>query len=102
MYIAFVRVMYNCCFNWIQNEAEREWFAKTYEDTISSELGPETKKVIASEMLRSQAFDKFMATKFATVKRYGAEGAETMMGFFHEIFRLASQGIHFYQIIYYS
>jgi probable 2-oxoglutarate dehydrogenase E1 component DHKTD1 len=53
----------------------------------------DTKKVIASEMLRSQAFDKFMANKFATVKRYGAEGAETMMGFFHEIFRLAAQGM---------
>lgn len=26
-----------------------------------------------------------MATKFATVKRYGGEGAESMMGFFYEL-----------------
>ncbi len=31
-------------------------------------------------------FDHFLATKFATVKRYGGEGAESMMGFFHELF----------------
>ncbi|MEQ2194693.1 putative 2-oxoglutarate dehydrogenase E1 component DHKTD1, mitochondrial, partial [Xenoophorus captivus] len=31
-------------------------------------------------------FDHFLATKFATVKRYGGEGAESMMGFFYELF----------------
>lgn len=34
-------------------------------------------------------FDHFLATKFATVKRYGGEGAESMMGFFYELFRSA-------------
>lgn len=33
-----------------------------------------------------QEFDHFLATKFATVKRYGGEGAESMMGFFYELF----------------
>lgn len=32
-----------------------------------------------------------MATKFATVKRYGGEGAESMMGFFHELFQQAAK-----------
>ncbi|KTF72017.1 hypothetical protein cypCar_00046147 [Cyprinus carpio] len=40
-------------------------------------------------MLESQEFDHFLATKFATVKRYGGEGAESMMGFFYELFRSA-------------
>lgn len=31
-----------------------------------------------------------MATKFATVKRYGGEGAESMMGFFHELFKMCA------------
>ena len=35
-------------------------------------------------MLKSQNFDHFLATKFASVKRYGGEGAEGMMGFFTE------------------
>lgn len=34
-----------------------------------------------------QEFDRFLATKFSTVKRYGGEGAESVMGFFHELFR---------------
>lgn len=28
--------------------------------------------------------------KFATVKRYGGEGAESMMGFFHELFKMCA------------
>ncbi|PIO34739.1 hypothetical protein AB205_0089000 [Aquarana catesbeiana] len=35
-------------------------------------------------------FDHFLATKFSTVKRYGGEGAESMMGFFHELFKACS------------
>lgn len=37
-----------------------------------------------------QEFDHFLATKFATVKRYGGEGAESMMGFFYELFHQAA------------
>lgn len=39
-----------------------------------------------------QAFDKFVAKKFITVKRYGGEGAESMMAFFDELFLQASNG----------
>lgn len=35
---------------------------------------------------RMEEFDHFLATKFSTVKRYGGEGAESMMGFFYELF----------------
>ena len=44
-------------------------------------------------MLKSQVFDNFLATKFQSVKRYGAEGAETMIGFFAETFTKLAQGI---------
>lgn len=41
-----------------------------------------------------QEFDHFLATKFATVKRYGGEGAESMMGFFYELFyQMAHSGV---------
>eukprot|EP00057_Strongylocentrotus_purpuratus_P018889 XP_011673363.1 PREDICTED: probable 2-oxoglutarate dehydrogenase E1 component DHKTD1, mitochondrial [Strongylocentrotus purpuratus] len=41
-----------------------------------------------------KAFDQFMTTKFATVKRYGGEGAESMMVFFHQLFtQAASDGV---------
>ena len=37
-------------------------------------------------------FDQFLAKKFATLKRYGAEGAESMMGFFEEAIQLSDKG----------
>ena len=58
-----------------------------------------TKIAIAEEMLKSQAFDQFLAIKYVSLKRYGGEGAESMMAFFHEFFRLSSNGIIIKQLI---
>lgn len=55
-------------------------------------IDSETKRAIATEMLKSQAFDNFMAIKFVTFKRYGGEGAESMMAFFHEFIKQAQTG----------
>ncbi|MED6274305.1 putative 2-oxoglutarate dehydrogenase E1 component DHKTD1, mitochondrial [Characodon lateralis] len=65
---------------------EREWFADRFEELKRESFSPEEKKRLAKLMLESQEFDHFLATKFATVKRYGGEGAESMMGFFYELF----------------
>jgi probable 2-oxoglutarate dehydrogenase E1 component DHKTD1 len=58
------------------------------------ELDNDTRRNLAIEMLKSQAFDNFLATKFVTVKRYGGEGAESMMGFFMEFFNAAANGTY--------
>ena len=42
-------------------------------------------------LLRSQNFDNFLAVKFASVKRYGGEGAESMMGIFLEMVESAGK-----------
>lgn len=65
---------------------EREWFADRFEELKRQSFSPEERKRLAKLMLESQEFDHFLATKFATVKRYGGEGAESMMGFFYELF----------------
>lgn len=65
---------------------EREWFADRFEELKKMSFSTEERKKLAKLMLESQEFDHFLATKFATVKRYGGEGAESMMGFFHELF----------------
>ncbi|XP_054712034.1 2-oxoadipate dehydrogenase complex component E1-like isoform X2 [Uloborus diversus] len=69
-------------------ENEKEWFAKEFEK-IQQEfsLSNAERKEIANELIKSQVFDNFLATKFTSVKRYGGEGAESMMAFFLEIFR---------------
>ncbi|NWH79908.1 DHTK1 dehydrogenase, partial [Piaya cayana] len=69
---------------------ERQWFAKRFEELKQEALTPEEKKHLCKLMLESQEFDHFLATKFATVKRYGGEGAESMMGFFHELFKMCA------------
>ncbi|KAG7199330.1 hypothetical protein KM043_018178 [Ampulex compressa] len=77
-------------FVYLESEEEREWFAETAELSLSESLTDKTRKAIATEMLKSQAFDYFLAVKFVSLKRYGGEGAESMMTFFHEFFKLAA------------
>jgi len=68
----------------VENESEAAWLCERFERLQQEELGDKDKKALAREMLKSQNFDHFLATKFASVKRYGGEGAEGMMGFFTE------------------
>ncbi|KAL8222389.1 UNVERIFIED_CONTAM: putative 2-oxoglutarate dehydrogenase E1 component DHKTD1, mitochondrial [Gekko kuhli] len=69
---------------------EREWIVKRFEELKQEALTTEEKKHLSRIMLESQEFDNFLATKFATVKRYGGEGAESMIGFFHELLKTSS------------
>lgn len=62
------------------------------ETTLIEPIDDETCKTIATEMLKSQVFDNFLAIKFVSLKRYGGEGAESMMAFFHELFKLCAYG----------
>ncbi|KAF4094906.1 hypothetical protein G5714_023984 [Onychostoma macrolepis] len=78
----------------LQSLQEREWFSDRFEELKKEAFSPEERRQLAKLMLESQEFDHFLATKFATVKRYGGEGAESMMGFFYELFRsLAYSGV---------
>ncbi|KAI7812207.1 2-oxoadipate dehydrogenase complex component E1 [Triplophysa rosa] len=74
----------------LQTLQEREWFADRFEELKKETFSPDERRQLAKLMLESQEFDHFLATKFATVKRYGGEGAESMMGFFYEVFRSAA------------
>ncbi|KAF9405803.1 hypothetical protein HW555_013606 [Spodoptera exigua] len=76
-------------FNYLETEAEREWFAQRVEngqDVIDNARRVE----IAKELIRSQAWDKFLALKFPTVKRYCGEGAESILTFFSSLLKLTS------------
>lgn len=74
----------------IESEAEREWLTERYERLFEQPMAAEEQREIAELMLKSQAFDHFLAVKFPTVKRYGGEGAESMMAFYRELFRCAA------------
>ncbi|XP_038104096.1 probable 2-oxoglutarate dehydrogenase E1 component DHKTD1 homolog, mitochondrial [Culex quinquefasciatus] len=75
----------------IEDEHEREWLAEQYERSFQTTLASIEKREIAELLLQSQAFDTFVATKFPTVKRYGGEGAESIMAFYRQLFRCAAE-----------
>ncbi|XP_029472672.1 probable 2-oxoglutarate dehydrogenase E1 component DHKTD1, mitochondrial [Rhinatrema bivittatum] len=73
-----------------QSLEEKEWFAERFEQLKQETFTTEERQHLAKLMLECQEFDHFLATKFATVKRYGGEGAESMMGFFHELLKICA------------
>lgn len=75
-----------------QTLEEREWFANAVENLSNEVISTEDRVRLAGDLLRSQAFDNFLATKFQSVKRYGAEGGEAMLGFYTEAFKRAAEG----------
>ena len=56
-----------------------------YEVKRQSVVNDDTKQRLAKQLLQSQVFDNFLAKRFGSVKRYGAEGAESMMAFFDQV-----------------
>lgn len=75
-----------------QTLEEREWFANAVENLSNEVISTEDRVKLARDLLHSQAFDNFLATKFQSVKRYGAEGGEAMLGFYTEAFKRAAEG----------
>jgi probable 2-oxoglutarate dehydrogenase E1 component DHKTD1 len=78
-------------FSHVKSEEELEWLVENFERTQREVVNADAKREIAELLLQSQAWDRFLATKFPTIKRYGGEGAESMMAFFRELLQSASQ-----------
>jgi len=64
---------------------EKQWLLKEFEVSGHTVISGNTKKRLAKLLLRSEVFDNFLAKRFGSVKRYGAEGAESMMAFFDQL-----------------
>lgn len=75
----------------LQTEEEIEWFSTRIEELNHEVLNNNERLELANHLIKSQTFDKFLANKFPGLKRYGGEGAESMMAFFSEVFRISAQ-----------
>ena len=53
----------------MESEAEQKWLCDKHQEVKQQPLDDAMKRSLALEMLRSQAFDNFLATKFQSVKR---------------------------------
>ncbi|XP_064535952.1 probable 2-oxoglutarate dehydrogenase E1 component DHKTD1 homolog, mitochondrial [Drosophila montana] len=74
-------------FAYVENTEEREWLAQNFESLYERQLQSTERLEIAELLIKSQAWDNFMALKFPTVKRYSGEGAESMLAFFWQLLR---------------
>ncbi|CAE6462804.1 unnamed protein product [Rhizoctonia solani] len=76
------------------SKAERLWFSHLLESKQSSskyEPNNEQKHRIWGLLARSETWDQFLQLKFPNLKRYGLEGAESMLSAMDSIFHSASQ-----------
>ncbi|KAF8950794.1 hypothetical protein BGZ52_001388 [Haplosporangium bisporale] len=78
-------------FTHIPNASERRWFAHEVESYQKAPITPDDKQRIFELLTKSEVFDHFMGKKFAQVKRYGLEGAESMMVALDALFQTASK-----------
>eukprot|EP01104_Vermistella_antarctica_P019047 TRINITY_DN7288_c0_g1_i1.p1 TRINITY_DN7288_c0_g1~~TRINITY_DN7288_c0_g1_i1.p1 ORF type:complete len:921 (+),score=200.16 TRINITY_DN7288_c0_g1_i1:137-2899(+) len=60
-------------------EEEQEWLAQVFEHQMSAAADPAVQRRTFELMQASEAFDRFLHTKFRTLKRYGLEGLESTM-----------------------
>lgn len=75
------------------NQEEIEWLTSHWEKLNEIfHLDHLEQHNLAKLMLECEAFDHFMAAKFPTVKRYGCEGAESMLVVLDETLRLCHLG----------
>ncbi|KAK4687422.1 putative 2-oxoglutarate dehydrogenase E1 component DHKTD1, partial [Tremellales sp. Uapishka_1] len=74
-------------------KSERLWFSHQLETEATSFPSPmpaERKKRIWELLAKSEEFDKFLGKKFPNLKRYGCEGAESMLPALDTLFELAA------------
>ncbi|KZO95476.1 dehydrogenase E1 and transketolase domain-containing protein 1 [Calocera viscosa TUFC12733] len=72
------------------SKATRLWFAKHLESQASAPLPAEQKIRIAKLLSESEVFEHFLQTKFPSLKRYGGEGAESMIAGLDGLFAVAA------------
>ncbi|CAG8644661.1 8575_t:CDS:2, partial [Cetraspora pellucida] len=75
----------------IPNASERRWFYYMIESFNTVSLTPQQKRRIFEVLTRSEVFDHFMAKKFPQVKRYGLEGAESMIVALDRLFEVSNK-----------
>lgn len=74
-------------------ENERTWLAERIETMHDVQAGAPRQRQIAKLLMESEAWDKFMARRFGQVKRYGLEGAESMIIAMDTLFQLGTGSV---------
>ncbi|OTF82444.1 2-oxoglutarate dehydrogenase E1 component DHKTD1, mitochondrial-like protein, partial [Euroglyphus maynei] len=70
---------------------EQNWFEQQIEHEQKNPRSFDNVESVAKDLLITETLDHFLAKKFQSIKRYGCEGAETMIIFIDELLRLLRQ-----------
>ncbi|KAB7500735.1 putative 2-oxoglutarate dehydrogenase E1 component DHKTD1-like protein, mitochondrial [Armadillidium nasatum] len=65
-------------FMYLNSLEEREWFGAEIEKVASTQISDEERREMATDLLKSQVWDYFLALKFPTVKRYEQKGLKLL------------------------
>ena len=71
----------------IDDPALRHWLTQRFEETA---VAPVDEAALLPDLIRADEFERFLARKFPTKKRFGAEGAEAMIVLLRETLRQAA------------
>ncbi|GLJ06329.1 hypothetical protein SUGI_0036560 [Cryptomeria japonica] len=78
----------------IPDRDQCNWLREKIETVVPSMYGPERRHVILDRLIWSTQFENFLATKWTAAKRFGLEGAETLIPGMKEMFdRSADMGV---------
>ncbi|KAI7906070.1 oxoglutarate dehydrogenase, E1 component [Cokeromyces recurvatus] len=75
----------------LPSASERRWWYHAVESWNKPQLTIEQKKRIHELLSKSEVFDQFLGKKFPNIKRYGLEGAESMMVAMDRILELSAR-----------
>ncbi|KAI8381129.1 oxoglutarate dehydrogenase, E1 component [Radiomyces spectabilis] len=75
----------------LPSASERRWWYHAVESWNKPQLTANQKKRIHELLAKSEIFDHYLAKKFPNVKRYGLEGAESMMVALDRLFELSAK-----------
>lgn len=64
-------------FEYIRNQAEKDFLTQQFENSAFSPISPNEKKKILSEIIRSERFEQFLHKRFPGAKRFSIEGGES-------------------------
>ena len=75
----------------ISNPTERKWFRDRVEKTDDFKFTQNGKEAILNKLIQAEGFEKFLHTKYLGTKRFGLDGAESLIPALEQIIKIGGQ-----------
>mgnify|MGYP001236858842 CR=1 FL=1 len=75
----------------IANPTERKWFRDRVEKSNDFSFTQNGKKAILNKLIQAEGYEKFLHTKYVGTKRFGLDGAESLIPALEQIIKIGGQ-----------